>query len=387
MLLGFLYVLLGAICGGSFGLPSKYVRKDLPWENLWGPFFLFVTVLIPVTLGPFLVNDFYGVYATAGLGALVLPLVFGFLWGLGSMTLGMSFAFIGLSLAYALNYGAQIMFGSMAPMLLHNADEVLTPHGYVILAGVAVCLLGVVVAGRAGILKERSLRAGGAAPAPAAGARKPRMLIGLAIGAASGILCACYAVAASYSGPVADVAQGPGFGNPPWRAAFVVTALILWGGAVSACGYCAILLTKNRTWSHFGRPGVGRVLVLALVMALLHDGAIFFFGLGYTRLGTLGVSVGYAAFMSFAIIVGNVHGFRTGEWKGASRRSIAWVVAGIALLIVGVCILGKGNQMRESRAAEAQAPSVRAAAPAAPALAEAVAAPAPPAVRRTASDG
>jgi len=91
--------------------------------------------------------------------------------------------------------------------------------------------------------------------------------------------------------------------------------------------------------------------------------------------------------MSFAIIVGNVHGFRTGEWKGASRRSIAWVVAGIALLIVGVCILGKGNQMRESRAAGAQAAAPRAAAPAGPALAEADAPPAPPAVRRTASDG
>ena len=59
------------------------------------------------------------------------------------MTLGMSFAFIGLSLAYALNYGAQIVFGSMMPMALFSADEILTPHGYVILSGVAVCLAGV----------------------------------------------------------------------------------------------------------------------------------------------------------------------------------------------------------------------------------------------------
>jgi len=80
-------------------------------------------------------------------------------------------------------------------------------------------------------------------------------------------------------------------------------------------------------------------------MAVLHDGAIFLFGLGYFKLGDLGVSVGYAVFMSFAIIVGNVHGFRTGEWKGASRRSVAWIVAGIAILVAGVCILGLGNAM------------------------------------------
>jgi L-rhamnose-H+ transport protein len=343
MIWGFLFVILGAVCGGSFGLPSKFVKKDTPWENLWGPFFLFVTVLIPLALGPVLVKDFHALYAAAGIGALLLPLIFGFLWGLGSMTLGMSFAFIGLSLAYSLNYGAQIAFGAIAPMLLHHSDQVLTPRGYVVLAGVAVCLLGVVISGRAGILKDRSTKAETAA-APGPATLKPKMLIGLLVGVASGILCACYSVAASYTGPLAGVAQER-FGNEPWRAAFAVMAVILWGGAVSSCLYCAVRLTRNKTWGNFARPGLGLILGLAAVMALLHDGAIFFFGLGYLNLGDLGVSVGYAVFMSFAIIVGNVHGFRSGEWKGASRESIAWIVAGIVVLVLGVCILGKGNAM------------------------------------------
>jgi hypothetical protein len=52
--------------------------------------------------------------------------------------------------------------------------------------------------------------------------------------------------------------------------------------------------------------------------------------------------------MSFAIIVGNVHGFRTGEWKGASRQSVAWIVVGIVILIVGVCLLAQGKAMMPS---------------------------------------
>ncbi len=44
--LGFLFLFLGAACGGSFGLPSKFARKDTPWEVLWGPFFFFVTILL-----------------------------------------------------------------------------------------------------------------------------------------------------------------------------------------------------------------------------------------------------------------------------------------------------------------------------------------------------
>ena len=54
-------LLLGAMCGGSFGLPSKFAGKDTPWETLWGPFFLFVTVVIPTLLFPLIAR---GLFAT-----------------------------------------------------------------------------------------------------------------------------------------------------------------------------------------------------------------------------------------------------------------------------------------------------------------------------------
>lgn len=351
-ILGFGLLLIGAICGGSFGLPSKFAKKDTPWEVLWGPFFLMVTILIPVVVAPLVVNDLGGIYSRVNAehsGTIVTVLLFGLLWGLGSMTLGMSFAFIGLSLAYALNYGAQIVFGSMGPMLISHSDQVFTSHGGVILAGVAVCLAGVIVSGKAGILKEESSQGGLEAEAlgesPAASGKNPKMLIGLLIGVTSGILCACWAVALEFTKPIGAEATA-GKLNPEWAAAWAVTALILWGGAVSSCLYCIVQLTKNKTWGHFAKPGVGLVLALAAAMAVLHDAAVFFLGLGMFKLGKeLSVTVGYPVFMSFAIIVGNVHGFRTGEWKGASRRSVGWIVAGIALLVIGVCILAKGQSM------------------------------------------
>jgi L-rhamnose-H+ transport protein len=232
-------------------------------------------------------------------------------------------------------------------MLLFDADQFLTGHGYVILAGVVVCLIGVVVSGRAGILKERSLQKDEAAAKPmkeeTAPSKQPKMLLGLLLAFASGILCACYAVAYRCAQPISDAASEAG--NAPWAAAWAVTAMILWGGAVSSCIYCAVQLTRNGTWKHLAGPGVGRVLGLAAVMAVLHNAAIFFFGLGAINLGGLGVSAGYPVFMSFAIIVGNVHGFRTGEWKGASGQSVVWIVVGIAILIAGVCIIAQGKAM------------------------------------------
>ena len=263
------------------------------------------------------------------------------------MTLGMSFALIGLSLAYSLNYGAQIIFGALAPIALHHPDRFLTPQGGVILAGVAACVAGVVLTGRAGMLKDQSLHKDAGPPAKTSGVHNPGMLTGLIVAVVSGFLCACYGVAASYTGPVA-VAAAEQFANEPWRVSCATTAVILWGGAISSCLYCAVQLTKNGTWKNFAAPGVGAVLWVALLMAFLHNGAIYLFNLGFPKLGRLGVSVGYASFMSFAIIVGNLHGFRTGEWKGASPQSIRWIVVGIAILILGVCILAQGNAMGQA---------------------------------------
>jgi len=341
--IGMLLLLLGAICGGCFGLPSKFVSKDTPWETLWGPFFVFVTILIPTTLFPLIADGLFATCAAVGMAALLPILIFGFLWGLGSTALGMSFAFIGLSLAYAINYGAQIATGGLGPLAIHNRDQIATTHGYIILAGVAVCIAGVAVCGRGALLREASQKK--PEEAEGSGAKKPQMAKGLTIAFVSGLLCACYSLAYSFCKPVMDTSMNE-FGNAGWKANFVVAALILWGGALSACGACFYKLTKNKTWNSLAKPGIGRVLVVAFIMALLHDGAILFYGIGASKLGDLGGAVGYAVFMSFAIIVGNINGFLTGEWKGASKRSVAWLAAGILVLIIGVSTLQRGNYMQ-----------------------------------------
>jgi L-rhamnose-H+ transport protein len=343
ILFGFALLLIGAACGGSFGLPSKFVKKDTPWEVLWGPFFFFVAIVIPTIVAPLVVDDLFGIFAEVGFAKIVPVLIFGLLWGLGSMTLGKAFAFIGLSLAYALNYGAQIVVGSVVPMAIEKPGEMFKNHSLVILAGVAVCVIGVIVAGRAAILKERSLKTKEDQSPADDDKKSPKMLIGLTIGILSGVLCACYSIGFGFAGPVIDLVKASD--TAAWARAWGPTALILWGGSLSACGYCVWELTKNKTWGQLAAPGIGRTLILAFVMAALHDAAVLFFGLGAIHIGALGGSVGYAVFMSFAIIVGNFHGFRTGEWKGASPQSVKLILTGIAILIVGVAILGAGKWM------------------------------------------
>ncbi len=336
MTTGFMLIVIGALCGGSFGLPSKFVAKGTPWETLWGPFFFFATVLLPLLAGPMFVIHLFTVCGTLTPSQWIGPVAFGFLWGLGSMTLGLSFAFVGLSLAYAINYGVQIAFGMIVPAAIFTPGVFGTAKGAVMLGGAAVCILGVIVSGKAARIKEHAGNTGQA----------PRNLTrGIAVAVLSGVLCACYALAFGCGGDVMKLATAEPFANPEWRASFAVTALALWGGSLSACGYCAYQFSANKTWNTLVRPGILPVYAVALVMALLHDGAIACFGAGSPMLGALGVSVGYAIFMSLAIFTGTVNGFLTGEWRGADARAVTRIRSALAILVAGVCILAYANAL------------------------------------------
>jgi L-rhamnose-H+ transport protein len=208
--MGFALLLLGAVCGGSFGLPSKFVRKGTPWETLWGPFFFFVTILIPITIFPLIAKGLFATCADAGFAGIIMPVAFGFLWGLGSMTLGISFGLIGLSLAYALNYGTQIATGGMGPFIIHNSEQLATAHGYTIMAGVAVCIVGVIVCGRAATLKSKSQAGQRQEQTVLTGGRLTK---GLLVAVLSGVLCACYGIAVSFGGKVTEISVGA-YSNP-----------------------------------------------------------------------------------------------------------------------------------------------------------------------------
>ena len=343
LIFGFGFVLLGAIGGGSYALPSKFAKK-MPWEVVWGLFFLFVTLLIPIFFAMFLVKDVVATWQTAGIKVVILPVMFGFLWGLGSMALGIGFSMIGLSLAYAINFGLQTGAGSLLPMALLHPEHIKTPTGMVIIFGIAVCVMGVVMCGYAGILKDRNIN-----NALDLSKSNPKSLMrkGIIITVISGLICPCANLAFSYGADIITISNKQ-YENPVWAATLSVWILIFWGGCVSACGYCVYLLFKNKTWSSFKRPGIVMVLIIAIIMAIMHNGCLVAYGFGTQYLGVLGTSIGYAVFLSGIIIVGNIHGFITSEWKGAGKSARYWIMIGILIIAIGMFILGKGNSMLTS---------------------------------------
>ncbi len=66
---------------------------------------------------------------------------------------------------------------------------------------------------------------------------------------------------------------------------------------------------------------------------------------GTRRLGWLGVSVGWSMMLSVMVITANLWGFVTGEWKTASRRARRFLVGGLAILILAICLVGYANHL------------------------------------------
>jgi L-rhamnose-H+ transport protein len=70
----------------------------------------------------------------------------------------------------------------------------------------------------------------------------------------------------------------------------------------------------------------------------------FFYGMGESRLGNGASS--WILHMSFIILVANMWGLISKEWKGVSSRTKNILFAGVATIILAVLIVGYGNYLK-----------------------------------------
>jgi len=80
--------------------------------------------------------------------------------------------------------------------------------------------------------------------------------------------------------------------------------------------------------------------------------------MGYTKLGTLGVSVGAALFMGMIIVCSNVVGIWTGEWKGVSALAKKKLYTGLFVFVLAMIVISVGNALQEKKLKGNQTPDV-----------------------------
>jgi L-rhamnose-H+ transport protein len=348
-ILGVIFHFLGGFASGSFYVPYSKVKK-WAWESYWIVGGLFSWLIVPPLAAWLTVPDFAALISHANFDTLKFTFLFGVLWGIGGLTYGLGVRYLGMSLGNSVVLGFCSAFGALVPSIYYNFfpqpgkttfyEMLTTSWGRVVLTGVALCLLGIYVCGKAGMLKEREMTESEKKESVA----EFNLVKGLVVAIASGILSSCFNFGIEAGKPLAEAAVAAG--NNPLYQNNVAYVVLLWGGLATNFIWCAFLNFKNKTFGDYANgdsPLVNNYLFSALAGTTWFL-QFFFYGMGESKLGNGASS--WILHMAFIILVANGWGFALKEWKGVGSKTRNTIIAGIALIILSVLVVGYGNSIK-----------------------------------------
>ncbi len=348
ILIGIFCHFIGGFASGSFYIPYKKV-KGWAWESYWIVGGLFSWIIIPLLAAWLTVPDFMMIIKQTDSSVLFWTYTMGVLWGIGGLTFGLAMRYLGLSLGMSVALGFTSAFGSLVPPIYRDLFQPQSSNtftamlnsngGLVVLLGVVVCLIGIFVCGKAGMLKEKEL----SSDQKKSSIAEFNISKGLIVATISGILSACFNFGIEAGKPMASIAVNHGthslFQNN------VIFVVLLWGGITTNFVWCMILNFRNKTFSDYGNkatPLLSNYIFSALAGTTWFL-QFFFYGMGESKLGNGASS--WILHMAFIILISSMWGFLLKEWKGVSKKTLTTILAGIAIIILSVLLVGYGNSI------------------------------------------
>jgi len=391
---------LGGLASGSFYVPYRGV-KHWAWETFWLAGGIFSWIIAPWLLGLLITKDLGAVLSESPKITLFWTFFFGLLWGIGGLTFGLTMRYLGLSLGMAVVLGLCAAFGTLMPPIFRGEfmTQVLgTNSGRVILLGIVVCLVGIALAGLAGVYKERTM----SPEQQKAAINEFNLKKGVAVATLSGVMSACFAYGLAAGDPIKSLTLR--HGTPVLWQGLPVLVVILIGGFTTNFIWCVILNIRNKTgYQYFrsqsrslnpveqqetiietaidayGREVVEhtassmkvvdleqrsvipvaepptkkqhlvRVPMLANYLFCALAGTtwyfqFFFYTMGETQMGRYKFS-SWTLHMASIIIFSSLWGISLKEWKGAGVRAGWCLFFALALLIGSTAIVGYGNYL------------------------------------------
>jgi L-rhamnose-H+ transport protein len=332
---GLLLVLLGGALNGSFVAPMKRLA-NWRWENSWLIFVITGLLIVPWLVSMGTVPHLVSIYYQASGPVLARVILYGFAFGVGVTLFGFGVSRIGLALAFPVTQGVGTAFGSLLPLAVLHPDQFRTHRGLALVVGTLVMIVGLVFLSLAGWRRDHERN-----PA-AAGLPRSGFGIGLVTCILSGIFSSMFNFAFIFGDELKQRALAAG--ASPAMASNSIWSLAVSAGCIVNAAYCIYLLNKNHTWGVFVSKGTGTAYWLGgTLMGVVWFSGVILYGMGAVALGPLGGIVGYPVYLSTVIIAGVAWGIASGEWKGSSRTSMGYCLAGVAMLFLAIAVIARGN--------------------------------------------
>jgi L-rhamnose-H+ transport protein len=385
--LGVFFHWLGGLASGSFYVPYKGVRK-WAWEVYWLVGGVFSWIIAPWILASLLTSDLIGVLRQQSWSTLGWTYFFGVMWGFGGLTFGLTLRYLGMSLGMGVALGYCAAFGTLVPPIAKSfmpgipvessfGDIMSSAPGRITLAGVAVCLLGIFIAARAGLTKEREMPEEEKTKAIA----EFNFTKGILVATFSGIMSACFAFALTAGNPIGEASKAAG--TVTIWSGLPKLVVVLLGGFTTNFFWCALLNIRNGTgYQYFSgtlkqaapsapaarlaashrsvavaeavQPATAaeRVTVplarnyfFSALAGLTWYMQFFFYTMGETQMGDFGFA-SWTLHMASIIIFSTMWGWILREWKGSSKKAHRLIAGGIATLIFSTVIIGFGTWLK-----------------------------------------
>ncbi|MDP4148608.1 MAG: L-rhamnose/proton symporter RhaT [Bacteroidota bacterium] len=357
LILGIFFHFIGGFASGSFYMPFKKVRK-WAWESYWIVGGLFSWLIVPPLAAWLTVPHFAEIISLTSASTFWWTYFWGVLWGVGGLMYGLGMRYLGMSLGNSVLLGFTSAFGALVPSIYYGImhtpgkttfhDLLTTYWGRIALAGVILCLIGIYICGKAGVMKEREL----SDEKKKESVKEFSLVKGLIVCTISGILSACFNYGIESGSPMAGAA------NSLWHAAHpdatteflyqnnVTYVVLLWGGLTTNFIWCMILNARNRTFGDYTDKSspLARNYFFAALAGTVWFLQFFFYGMGESRLGNGASS--WILHMAFIILVANMWGIALREWKGVSRKTRVMITVGIITILLSVLLVGYGNSQK-----------------------------------------
>ena len=167
VILGVIFHFIGGFASGSFYIPYKKV-KGWHWESYWIVGGLFSWLIVPPLAAWLTIPGFADIIRGTGFSTLLITFFFGVLWGIGGLTYGLGVRYLGVSFGSSIILGLCMVFGALIPSIYYDffpvegkdtfSMMISSGWGLTVLAGLVVCVIGIIICGKAGTMKEKQLK-------------------------------------------------------------------------------------------------------------------------------------------------------------------------------------------------------------------------------------
>ena len=335
--IGTLICALGGLAGATFALPFRRI-KTRSYETYWFVYAVFGLVVFPLSLASMTCPNLFGIIGGADTSVLVRCIGFGALWGLGGLTWGLMIRYLGIGLGLAIGCGLCSATGTLIPPIVtgHAGDLVKDTASMVTLASVVVSLVGIVLVGLAGMLKEGELDEEAKKKAVAEFDFKKGMVVALF----SGIASAGMNFGLQGGAPLEAAAANAGV-DAKW-VGMPVLVVVLWGGFVVNAVWCFWQNAKNRTFGEYLASPKNSVLLWAALAGVIWACQFACQKIGEPAMGDMRY-ISFAVVMGSCVLFSSLLGVFLGEWKGTGAKTRGALVAGLLVLAasIGIAVVAK----------------------------------------------